>query len=149
LTTWWYEFTFAGMRVKESANPTLKTIARVAEPKRRRELQLGIKALPSARKERIATIEQLAEAFLEDYKVRQPKSAVFAEYALRHVKRLLGTSMTVDVTDKAVVKYQTTRLKEKAAPKTINEEAFCCGYCPRSMVRFNDLEREAYERINV
>jgi integrase len=120
--TWWYDFTFAGMRIKESANTTLKTIAREAEAKRGRELQLGINALPSTRRERIATIEQLAETFLEDYKVRQPKSAVFASYALAHVKRLLGASMTVDVTDKAVIKYQTTRLKEKAAPKTINEE---------------------------
>jgi len=30
--------------------------------------------------------------------------------------------MAVDVTDQTVKTYQTTRLKESAAPKTINEE---------------------------
>jgi hypothetical protein len=36
--------------------------------------------------------------------------------------------MAVDVTDKTVKNYQTARLKEKAAPKTINEEVdSCCG----------------------
>jgi len=30
--------------------------------------------------------------------------------------------MAVDVTDKTVRNYQTSRLNEKAAPKTINEE---------------------------
>jgi integrase len=64
----------------------------------------------------------LGYAFLEDYRVRQPKSATFAEYAICHVSRLLGQFMAVDVTDKRVVKYQTDRRKEGAAPKTINEE---------------------------
>jgi hypothetical protein len=30
--------------------------------------------------------------------------------------------MCVDITDRIVIKYQTDRLKEKAAAKTINEE---------------------------
>lgn len=35
--------------------------------------------------------------------------------------------MAVDITDKAIIKYQTDRLIEKAALKTINEEVgFCC-----------------------
>jgi hypothetical protein len=36
--------------------------------------------------------------------------------------RLLGESAAVDISDKAVLKYQTDRLGEGAAPKTINEE---------------------------
>ena len=47
---------------------------------------------------------------------------IFPEHALRHVVRLLGDRMAVDLNDRAVVKYQTDRLKEAAAPKTINDE---------------------------
>jgi len=38
------------------------------------------------------------------------------------VSRILGQLMLVDVTEKVLQKYQTERLKEFAAPKTINEE---------------------------
>src|SRR5262249_29949355 len=46
----------------------------------------------------------------------------FAHHALGHVMRLMGDLLAVDVTDRAVMKYQTDRLKENAAPKTINDE---------------------------
>ena len=37
--TWWYEFVFAGKRVRESAKTTSKTIAKEAEKNRRRALE--------------------------------------------------------------------------------------------------------------
>jgi integrase len=46
----------------------------------------------------------------------------FAEYALGNVKRRLDEQMAVEVVVKTVMEYQSDRLKEKAAPKTINEE---------------------------
>jgi hypothetical protein len=39
--TWWYDFIFAGKRIRESAKTTLKTRARLAEQNRRRELEQG------------------------------------------------------------------------------------------------------------
>jgi hypothetical protein len=36
---------------------------------------------------------------------------------LRHVKRLLGEKMLVDVSEKSVEEYQNRRLQEHAAPK--------------------------------
>jgi integrase len=119
---WWYEFTFAGRRVKESTKTTSKTLAKDAEKKRRRELEEGFDGLRDAREERVQMIRELADSFLQEYKVRQPKSATFAEYAISHVSRLVGDLMAVDLTEKTVAKYQTLRLKEDAAPKTINEE---------------------------
>lgn len=56
------------------------------------------------------------------YKLRNPRSVTFADYALGHVKRVLGKLMPVDVTAESVTGYQTARLKEKASPKSINEE---------------------------
>ncbi len=67
------------------------------------------------------TISTLASVYLEDYAVRH-RASTFAKYALGHVIRLMGDRMVVDITEKAVRDYQTTRLKEKAAPKSVNEE---------------------------
>ena len=119
---WCYDFFFAGRRIKESAKTKSKTVAKEAEKRRRRELEEGFNGISDVRDERIRGIRELAETFLKDYVVRQPKSARFAKYAISHLRRLLGELMAVDVTDRIVIKYQTDRLKEDAAPKTINEE---------------------------
>ena len=63
----------------------------------------------------------IATDYLEQYCLRN-KSAVYATYAVGHVTCHLGKMMVVDVTEKTVTAYQTARLKERAAPKTINEE---------------------------
>jgi hypothetical protein len=59
--------------------------------------------------------------YLEDYKLRH-RAATFAEYALGHVTRLFGDKLVVDINEAAVKAHQTARLKEEAAPKSINEE---------------------------
>ena len=108
--------------MKESAKTKSKTVAKEAEKQRRRELEEGFNGISDSRDERIRTLRTLGGTFLSDYKVRQPKLAGFAEYAIRHVERLLGEWMAVDVSDKTILKYQTDRLTEGAPPKTINEE---------------------------
>ena len=118
---WWYEFNFARRRVRESAKTPSKTVAKQAEKNRRRELENGFNGIQDNREERVRSIKELAAAYLEEYRLRH-KSGVFAEYAIRHITRLVGESMAVDITDKTVKAYQTTRLQEGAAPKSINEE---------------------------
>lgn len=118
---WWYDFSYAGKRVRESAKTTRKTVAIEAEHRRRIELERGFNSLKDNRHERIQTVSELADAFLTDYAVRHPSDR-FARYALAVVTKHLGHVMRIDVTEKTVKDYQTTRLKEKAAPKTINEE---------------------------
>jgi integrase len=119
---WYYEFIFAGRLVKESAKTTSKTVAKQAEQARRRELEKGFNGVVDERQERVRNVGESAKSFLAAYRVRQPKSATFAEHALSHILRLMGGLMAVDVTDKTVVKYQTDRLKENAASKTVNDE---------------------------
>jgi len=117
----WYKFYFAGQCIRESSKTTSKTLAKQAEQKRHRELEEGFNGLVGNRDERIRTVKDLADAYLEDYKVRA-KSGTFAEYALNHLTRHLGKQMAVEITEKTVKDFQTARLKEKSAPKTINEE---------------------------
>lgn len=118
---WWYKFYFAGQFIRESAKTSSKTLAKQAEQSRRRELEEGFNGVEDRREERIRTIKALADEYLDAYKLRS-KSGTFATYALNHITRLLGKQMAVEFTDKTVKDYQTARLKEKAAPKTINEE---------------------------
>jgi integrase len=121
---WWYKFLFAGQPIRESSKSTSKTVAKVAEQNRRRELEQGFNNVTMAdtRKERVRTFGDVADAFYEDYAVRLPNSATYAEYAIIHLKRLLGTKMVVEVDEQTFSSYQTDRLKEGAAAKTINEE---------------------------
>jgi integrase len=139
---WWYEFLFARRRVRESAKTTSKTVARLAEQKRRRQLEDGFNGVEDNREERIRSIKELGRAYLDDYRLRH-KSIVFAEYAVGNVIRHLSALMAVDVTEQTVTAYQTTRLKEGAAPKTINEEV---GFLLRLLGEAGDVIRTRLRR---
>src|SRR6476469_9273385 len=96
-SVWWYKFNFAGQCIRESAKTTSKTLAKQAEQKRRRDLEEDFNGITDRREERIRTIKELAEIYLEAYRVRM-KSIPFAEYALNHLTRHLGRQMAVEVT---------------------------------------------------
>src|SRR6266446_364000 len=139
---WWYEFLFAQQRVRESAKTASKTVAKLAEQKRRRQLEDGFNGVEDNRCERIRSVKQLGRAYLEGCKLRH-KAVAFAEYAVGHVIRHLGAMMAVDVTNKTVNTYQTARLKESAAPKTINEEV---GFLLRLLGDAGDVIRTRLKR---
>ena len=136
---WWYKFKFAGRTIRESAKSNSKTVARESERQRRRELEEGYNNLGDRRDERIQPVSAVAKAYLDDYKLKH-RSGTFAEYALGHVTRHLGKLLVVDVSPDAVKQYQVARLKEKAAPKSINEEV---GFLLRLLGERGDAIRSA------
>jgi integrase len=135
---WWYEFWFAGRRIRESSKSPSKTVAKGAEQKRKRELEAGFNNFTDQRHERIRTFSEMADEFFAAYKLRLPQSAVFAGYAVNHLKRLLGGKMLVDFNEAVVIQYQNARLGESAAPKSINEEV---GFLLRILGDPGDLLR--------
>ena len=135
---WWYEFWFAGRHIQESSKSSSKTLARTAEQNRRRELEQGFNNFTDTRQERIRVFSEVAEEFFKGYKLRLPNSAVFADYAINHLKRLLGSKMMVDFNEAVVIKYQNDRLDEGTAPKTINEEV---GFLLRILGEPGDIIR--------
>jgi integrase len=135
---WWYEFWFSGRRIRESSKSPLKTVAKGAEQKRKRELQEGFNSFTDQRHERIRTFADMAEEYFAAYRLRLPQSAVFAEYAIDHLKRLLGSKILVDFNEAAVIQYQNARLSEGAAPKSVNEEV---GFLLRILGDPGDLLR--------
>ena len=72
---WWYESWFANRRVRESAKTPSKTLAKAAEQTRRRALETGFNHLVDAREERVRTICEIAEDYLESYRLRNPAHA--------------------------------------------------------------------------
>lgn len=116
-----YDFTFAGQRFQGSTKTTSRTVAQRVEDQRRREIEAGYNNIREVRRNRIRSLEDIISEYLEGYRVRY-RSASFAEYALGHVSRLLGKRMAADINEATVLRYQEDRLREKAAPKSINEE---------------------------
>jgi len=123
---WWYEFSFAGRRVRESSKTHLLTLAREAEHNRRRELERAFVGAPMQKREtRIDSVAQILKSYLAAYELDhrgRQQSVLFAKGRLAHVKRLLGGALLPDLTEDAIRGYITTRIKEKASGRTINME---------------------------
>lgn len=98
---WWYEFWFAGKRIRESAKTTRKTLAVEAEKRRRLELEKGYNSITDSRPQNIRTLRELSDEYLEDYGFRH-RSVKFAEGALAHINHHFGDKMMVDFADKSV-----------------------------------------------
>lgn len=118
---WWYKFRFAGRQIRESTKSTSKEIARRAELKRRRDLDEGFHGL--RKREAPQTLKMASATWLEDKKpTLAPKSYLIEKTNLGHLLPVLGQFLLTDIDATRISRYQQTRLKEKAAPKTINLE---------------------------
>jgi hypothetical protein len=144
-TTWRYQFIYAGRRIQESAKTTSKTIVKVAERKRHRELEERLNGIDDQRNDRVRTLADLAAAYLKEYSLKH-KAVTFTEYAVGHVSRHLGEKMLIEIGDKAATAYQVARLEEKASPKSINEEV---GFLLRIMGERGDLLRAELRRQKI
>ncbi len=117
---YWYDFRFAGTRIRESSGLTSKTAAREAENKRREDLRTGAAGIRR-------TKAKMFRAAAEDYLILKKPS--LAESSLRiektSVDRLLpvfGGHLVSDIEARDIAKYQQDRMKEGAAGGTINLE---------------------------
>jgi len=92
----------------------------IAEERRQRErLEKSYSQViaEEARDQGRKSIRHAADEFLDDYRTKH-RSVTYADYALRHVKSLLGDRLVVEITPKLVKGYQAARLREQAGPKT-------------------------------
>ena len=122
-TFYHYEFQLDGRRHRGSTGTASKPQAIAEERLQRERLEKSYSQVieGEAREQRRKTIQQAADEFLLDYKMKH-ESATFAVYALGHVTDHLGGKLVVEITPRVVKRYQTDRLSEKAGPKTINDE---------------------------
>ncbi len=118
-----YNFILDGRRYKATTGKTSKLAALKVERDVRMRLESGYSEVIQQEERALGrkTITEAADEFLKEYKAKH-RAPVFAVYALGHVKRMVGDMLVLEVTPNTVKKYQTDRLTEKAAPKTVNEE---------------------------
>lgn len=120
---WWYEFTFAGRRIRESAKTTRKTIAIEAEKRRRAELERAIVGLPTKPERRLETVNELLDAYAKGYAVNHRRdSAAIVRERSAHLKRLLGGLLPADLSDQRLLDYIAQRQAEGVSGRTINME---------------------------
>jgi integrase len=122
-TNYHYEIVLNGRRYRGSTGTANKALTIQEEHRQRLRLDKSyIQVLEEeARERQRMNVPQAEDEFLAEYRTRH-ESPKYAEYALKHVKDAVGAKLIVEITPAVVKRYQTTRLAEKAGPKTINDE---------------------------
>jgi integrase len=121
---WWYEFIYAGERIRQSAKTPKKTIAIEAEKDHRRRLERAIAGMHSeAPQQRIRTVGAVLKDYGSQYGINhREKSLELVRDRSKHVARLLGAVLLPDVTPARLVDYMARRRAEAAGNRTINIE---------------------------
>lgn len=119
--TYWFKFKFAGQEIRQSAKSRSKTLAIKAERKRRQEMEDGFNGIN--RLQRAQLFGVAAENWLQTKKAHlSPRSVQIEEANLKHLRPFFGGMLVCDIKGDDVAGYQSTRLRQGAAAKTINLE---------------------------
>jgi integrase len=118
------EFVYQGKRFQESTGATSKTVAKEYEKRRKAEMERAAAGLPTEQKAfRIRTVTGVVDAYLSGYRLNhRPKSVLFANGRLAHVKKALGNVVLSDLTDDCIREYIRQRQGEGVSGRTINME---------------------------
>ncbi len=121
---WWYEFIYAGERIRESAKTTRKTVAIEAEKDHRKRLERAHAGMPTeAPKTRIKTVADVLRAYEGQYGVNhRDNSLVIVENRSKHLIRKLGSVLLPDLNQARLTEYMEQRRQEDASNRTINME---------------------------
>jgi integrase len=121
---YWYEFVYAGRRVRESAKTTRKTVAVEAEKRRRLELERAYAGLPvEAPAMRIKTVLDCTKAYRVAYKQgHRERSQTWVAERLASIDKALGNVLLPDLTEERVRRYMQARRAEGLGGRTINME---------------------------
>ena len=140
---WWYEFNFAGRRVRESTKSTRKTIATLAEENRRKELQRAYagQGASEAPTQRVRTVKNALAAYQMTYPINhREKSVAVVKERSPHLEKRLGALLMPDLTENRIMKYMADRKAEGASNRTINMELAVLSFHP-SDGRFGQVMR--------
>jgi integrase len=121
---WWYEFVYAGERIRESARTSKKSIATEAEKDHRRRLERANAGMPTEQPEqRVRTVAAVLKDYESQYGINhRKKSLLLVRDRSKHVTRILGSVLLPDLTPACLLDYMEQRREEKAGNRTINLE---------------------------
>ena len=124
--SYYFEFVFAGQRIRECANTTRKSLAIEAEKRRKLELEQAIIGKPqgeTGRGLRLRRVREVIAEYLEAYPINhRPASVRFATYHLGTVKKLIGELMVSDLSEARIKKYIASRLATGVGGRLVNIE---------------------------
>jgi hypothetical protein len=121
---WHFEFIFAGRRIRGSTKTYRVSLAEDVEKNKRLELERAYAGIPADKPEaRIDRVADRIKLYLKHYPSNhRAKSVIFVTQRLKHVQRLLGSVLLMDLTEGTIRDYIKTRLTENAGGRTINME---------------------------
>jgi len=116
--TYWIEWYQFGGRKRERVGPS-----KIAAQQRLREvLTARAEGKYIDRGAAKLTIKDLAQDFLNDYRVNSKKSLARAELSVRHLKKYFGGTLAINITTDRVKAYILQRQEQGAKNGTINRE---------------------------
>src|SRR5262245_31605968 len=120
---YYYNFVLNGTRYTKSTKKTDKREADKVEQDLRDRLQGNYEAVVKHEQPQQGrqTLVAREKEFMKQYRAHR-ESWTFAEYCLKPIVRLHGENFLYEITTNVVLNYQTTRVNEGAANKTVNEE---------------------------
>jgi integrase len=120
-SVYWYEFSFQGVRIRESARTKNGQVAERIMREHRRKLELGRGGMKEVVKPK--TFAAAAKDWLTVSTAQWSASNLRIEtFNVGHLLPRFGKMLLTDITADDVKRYQAARLAEEASPKTINLE---------------------------
>jgi integrase len=140
---YWYDFTYLGQRIRESAKTTRRSVAENAEYERKKSLEIAATdggKIQVIRQKRLRRVSKALEDYQKAYAVtHRPKSIETTRERAAHLLRHLGEVIAADLTPEKILGYIATRKAEKVSNRTINMEI---SVLSRAMeMRFEDVRR--------
>lgn len=120
-STYWYEFNFAGQRIRESSKSTCKGVCERLERERRRKLELGMQGLATVAKPLLFSVA-VKSFLLEQEPHWAPKTVLMHQNSLSHLAPHFAKKLLFEIRPSHISAYQRTRLKEGASGRSINIE---------------------------
>jgi integrase len=120
-STYWYEFSFAGARIRESSRSSSKAVCERLERERRRKLELGTQGLEAAAKPKLFSVA-VKNFLLEQEPHWAPKMRLMHANSLAHLEPHFAKKLLFEIRPEHIHAYQRARLKEGASGRSINIE---------------------------
>jgi integrase len=117
--TWWIKYYRQGKSFRESSGSTKKMVAKKLLARKEGDIAKG--KIPGVQFEKVI-FEDLAQNFLNDYKINQKKSLAKAQRSVNHLKKSFERVSIPQITTPAINAFVENRLNEGAANATINRE---------------------------
>jgi integrase len=121
---WWVAYFHKGKEIRESTKEADEKKARNFLKGRRDQIgadRVGAKRFLGPAQERV-TFDELADNYKRDRELNGRRSSRWAHAALAHLQAFFTGERAVDITTTRIRVYAEARLKEKAAPGTVNRK---------------------------